>query len=567
MQTVTRNKRNFLDENLIINTWEDVESYYEALTARTLQNPDDLQRWMSDRSETDAALDEEYRWRYIRQTCDTEDETHAKVYENFIEHIMPKWMSVSNQLNKKLAESPFVGSLDKDRFFVYLRNLQAQLKLFREENIPLIQQIQLKSQEYGNIIGAMTIEHEGNEYTLPQAAVFLQNQDRALRKTIFDKLSDRRLQDRDRLNTLFSEMLAIRNQIAENAGFDNFRDYMFAELGRFDYDVKACEQFHEAIKTEVIPMVKQIHQKRKQQLNLDTLLPYDLDVDPENKPALHPFTTQEELIEKSIACLNSADSFFGSCITTMQQMDYLDLSSRKGKAPGGYNMTLPEIGVPFIFMNAAGTQRDVETMLHEAGHAVHSFLMRDLPYNFDMEISSETAELASMSMELMTFEGLDAYYNEEDKKRAISSHLEGIITILPWIALVDKFQHWIYTNPNHTVEERENTWAAMYNELSSGEVSWAGYEELAKCFWQKQLHIFEVPFYYIEYGIAQLGAIAVWRNFKQHKAAAIEAYKAALQLGATRTIPEIYKTAGIEFNFSKEYVRELVSFMKRELNA
>lgn len=565
MKTITRNKRNFLDDKLIINTWEDVESYYNELTSRAIDNEADLMRWMADRSETDAALDEEYRWRYIRQTCDTEDETHAKVYENFIEHIMPKWMIVTNQLNKKLAENPYIDSLDKNRFFVYLRNLQGQLKLFREENIPLSQQIQLKSQEYGNIIGSMTIEHEGNEYTLPQAAVFLQHQDRNLRKTIFEKTAVRRLQDRDKLNTLFSEMLEIRNQIAKNAGFDNFRDYMFAELGRYDYDVKACEQFHDAIKTEVIPLVKEIHRKRKAALNLETLFPYDLEVNTENKPPLKPFQTQEELIEKSIACLNSADSYFGGCIATMQNMEYLDLNSRKGKAPGGYNMTLPEIGVPFIFMNAAGTQRDVETMLHEAGHAVHSFLMRDLQYNFDMEIPSETAELASMSMELMTNEGLTAFYNEEDKHRAITTHLESIITMLPWIALVDKFQHWIYTNPQHTVEERENKWAELTDELGSGEVLWTGYEDLKKCFWQKQLHIFEVPFYYIEYGIAQLGAIAVWRNFKRDKAAAIQAYKSALKLGATTTIPNVYKTAAIEFNFSKEYVRELMEFLKQEL--
>ncbi len=565
MKTIIRNKRNYLAEDLIINTWDDIASYYEQLTDRNIEDREALLKWMADRSETDAALDEEYRWRYIRQTCDTEDETHTKVYENFIEHIMPKWMSATNTLNKKMAACPYVQDLDKDRFYVYLRNLKTQLQIFREENIPLSQQTQLKSQEYGSIIGAMTITHDGHEYTLPQAAVFLQNQDRELRQTIFEKTAHRRLQDRDKLNNLFNELVQIRHQMALNAGFSNFRDYMFAELGRFDYDVKACEQFHEAIKTEVLPLVKQIHQKRKAQLKVDALYPYDLEVDAQNLSALKPFTTQEELVKKSIECLNTADTFFGQCISIMNNMDYLDLSSRKGKAPGGYNMTLPEIGVPFIFMNAAGTQRDVETMLHEAGHAVHSFLMRDLQYNFDQDISSETAELASMSMELMTFDGLDAYYNEMDKKRAIETHLEGIITMLPWIALVDKFQHWIYLHPTHTTEQRENKWAELHEELSSGEVSWEGYDDLRKCFWQKQLHIFEVPFYYIEYGIAQLGAIAVWRNFKQDKHKAIQDYKDALSLGNTKSIPEIYKAAGVEFNFSREYVRELMQFLKSEL--
>ncbi len=563
---ITREKRTFLDDHLLVKTWQDIEPYFTQLTERKIDSKEDLLKWMADRSETDAVVDEEYRWRYVRQTCDTENEAYTKAYEDFIQTIMPNWLSITNKLNKKIAESPYMNELDAQRFFVYLRNLKTQLRIFREENIPLSQQVQLKSQEYGSIIGAMTIEHEEKEYTLPQAAVFLQNEDRVLRKTIYEKISKRRLKDRVQLNNLFSELLKLRHEMALNAGFENFRDYMFAELGRFDYDVSACEQFHEAIKSEVIPLVKEIHRQRKLQLNTETLFPYDLDVDPQNRPPLKPFATQEELIEKSKACLQTADPYFAECIEIMQKMGYLDLNSRKGKAPGGYNMTLPEIGVPFIFMNAAGTQRDVETMVHEAGHAVHSFQMRTLSYNFDQEIPSETAELASMSMELMTFDGLDAFYNKEDKARAIQTHLEGIITMLPWIALIDKFQHWIYTNPNHTSEERENKWQELHIELTSGEVDWSGYEDFRKTMWHKQLHIFEVPFYYIEYGIAQLGAIAVWRNFKKDKQKAIQQYKGALALGHTRPIPEMYKTAGVEFNFSAAYVRELMQFLKAELN-
>lgn len=565
MKIISRNKRSYLSDDLFVNTWQDIESYFDELLARTINSKDDLLKWIADRSETDAVIDEEYRWRYIRQTCDTEDEVHTKIYEDFITHMMPKWMTISNELNKKLASSKFIDELDQDRFFVYLRNLKSQLQLFREENIPLSQQTQLLAQEYGTIIGAMTIEHDGIEYTLPQASVFLQNQDRNLRKSIYEKVSNRRLQDREKLNNLFSELLKIRHQMALNAGFDNFRDFMFAELGRFDYDVRACEQFHEAIKSEVIPLVKKIQQKRKQQLGVTSLFPYDLEVDTENLPALKPFQTQEELVEKSIQCLDTVDSFFAECIAIMNNMNHLDLNSRKGKAPGGYNMTLPEIGVPFVFMNAAGTHRDLETMVHEAGHSVHSFLVRNLPYNFDQDITSEIAELASMSMELMTFDGLNAFYNDADKKRAIETHLEGIITMLPWIALVDKFQHWIYTNPNHTNEERELMFAKMQQELSTDEIDWTNYEDFRKTFWHKQLHIFEVPFYYIEYGIAQLGAIAVWRNYKHNKAKAIEDYKNALSLGYTKTIPEIYTTAGVQFDFSAPYVKELMNFLSKEI--
>ncbi len=564
-QTIQRKKRNFIPETLKVEDWKDVSSYYTELSERTIGNKEDLLRWMADRSELDAIVDDEYRWRYIHQTCDTENEVYKSAYERFIQDIMPNWMNTSNTLNKKIAASPFIEALDKSRFFVYLRNLQAQLALFREENIPLSQQIQLLSQEYGSTIGAMTIEHEGKEYTLPQAAVFMQRQDRNTRKTIFEKTNQRRLQDKEKLDTLFDELLKIRHQMALNAGFENFRDFMFAELGRFDYDVAACEQFHHAIKTEVIPLVNEIYTKRKNELSVDALFPYDLDVDTLNRPALQPFQTQQELIEKSIVCLQSVAPYFADCISTMDKMKYLDLESRKGKAPGGYNMTLPEMGVPFIFMNAAGTHRDLETMVHEAGHAVHSFLMRTLPYNFDQEIPSEVAELASMSMELMTFDGLHAFYNDADKKRAIETHLEGIITMLPWIALVDKFQHWIYTNPTHTAAERDAKWLALHQSLSNDIVDWDGYEHFRKSLWQKQLHIFEVPFYYIEYGIAQLGAIAVWRNYKQDKNNAIAAYKNALQLGYTKPIPDIYKNAGIEFNFSKEYVKELMSFLKAEI--
>jgi oligoendopeptidase F len=564
-KTITRDKRQFLDDALTVNTWQDIEPYFTELTTREISGKEDLLKWIADRSETDAVVDEEYRWRYIRQTCDTESEAYKSAYEDFIQTIMPNWMTVSNRLNKKIADSPHSKELDKGRFFIYLRNLHTQLQIFREENIPLSQQTQLKAQEYGTIIGAMTIEHEGKEYTLPQAGVFLQHENRDLRKTIFEKSSSRRFQDRDKLNALFSDLVKIRHQMALNAGFENFRDYMFASLGRFDYTVSDCEQFHEAIKTEVIPLVRQIHQKRKNNLQVEALKPYDLDVDPENLPALKPFTTQEELIEKSMACLSTADPFFAECISVMNNMKYLDLNSRKGKAPGGYNMTLPEIGVPFIFMNAAGTQRDVETMIHEAGHAVHSFLMRNLPYNFDQEISSESAELASMSMELMTFDGLDAFYNETDKQRAIQTHLEGIITMLPWIALIDQFQHWIYTHPDAGAEDRERKWLDMHSALTSDVIDWSGYEDFRKTMWHKQLHLFEVPFYYIEYGIAQLGAIAVWRNFRKDKQQAIEDYKRALSLGYTKTIPEMYRTAGVDFNFSGEYVRELMEFLKAQI--
>lgn len=318
--------------------------------------------------------------------------------------------------------------------------------------------------------------------------------------------------------------------------------------------------------SEVTPLLCAIHENRRNALPLETLQPYDLEVDTHNEAPLKPFDKEEELIHKSITCLNAVDPYFAECIAIMETMQHLDLESRKGKAPGGYNMSLPELGVPFIFMNAAGTQTDVETMVHEAGHAVHSFLTKELEYNFEQDFTSENAELASMSMELMSFDGLSSFYDEHNKNRAIKKHLERIITIMPWIALIDKFQHWIYLHPEHTVQEREEKWQELHSQFSGNVLSWNDYDAVQKALWHKQLHIFEVPFYYIEYGIAQLGAIGVWRNYKQDKEKAIQQYKDALALGYTKTLPEIYKTAGVSFHFDKAYVKELMQFISDEIS-
>jgi oligoendopeptidase F len=561
-QIITRPARKFVAENLVIETWDNLELYYTQLTQCVISSTDELKQLLADRSELDKIVEEDYRWRYVRQTCDTENKLYTEAYEKFLNDILPYLMKAGNDLNKKIADSPFFDQLDKERFFIYKRSLKNDLALFREENIPLKQQEQLRSQEFGSTTGMMTIEHEGKEYTLPQAGKLLQNPDRELRKTIFEKINERRLKDKDKLNALYTELIQLRHQIALNAGFSNYRDYKLAELGRFDYGVKECEQFHESIKATVVPLLNELHKEKKEKLGVESFKPYDTEVDPSGKSALNPYQAEDEFIEKSIACLNTVDRFFSDCISIMHNMKYLDLSSRKGKAPGGYNMEMPEIGVPFIFMNGAGTQRDVETMVHEAGHAVHSFLIRDLEYNFDQDITSEIAELASMSMELMTHDGLNKFYSEEDRQRAIKTHLQGIINALPWIALIDKFQHWIYTNPDHTAEEREKKWNEIYPDFSSSVVDWNSYEHFKNIIWQKQLHLFEVPFYYIEYGIAQLGAIAVYRNYKNNPGKAIQDYKNALTLGYTKPLPEIYKAAGVQFNFSNEYVQELMGFLK-----
>ncbi len=566
VQAVKRPDRQYFPNDLVFENWQSVQEFYASLQTSTVEHLDTLMEFIAKRSELDKIVEEAFRWFYVKMTCDTENEVYKNAYESFITETMPELMKVSNELNLKVYHSPAFKQLDENRFFIYKRGLKSALELYREENIPLFQEEQLKAQEFGSISGQMTIEHDGKDITLSQATVFLQNEDRNLRQIVYEKIQNRRYQDKDKLQQLFSDLVQIRHKIALNAGFDNYRDYKLAELGRFDYSVEDCEDFHESIEKVVIPVVNKIYEKRKQNLKLEQLKPYDLDVNENGGTPLHPYQTEQEFKDKSIACLNSVDSYFAECISIMDKMDYLDLSSRKGKAPGGYNMTLPEIGIPFIFMNGAGTQRDVETMVHEAGHAVHSFLMRDLAYNFDGEITSEIAELASMSMEFFTYDGLDFFYNEEDKRKAIQTHLKGVISMLPWIALIDKFQHWIYTNPNHTIEERTATWNDFFSRFSSNVTNWSDYQMYKDIVWQKQLHLFEVPFYYIEYGIAQLGSIGMYRNYLNDKASTIQNYKKALSLGYTKTIPTMYETAGVKFDFSTENVQSLVDFVAEKID-
>lgn len=565
---VEKLKRTYLPPQLDINSWEDLEPICSELTGRAIHSAADLEQWMKDRSEFESVVGEDYRWRYIQKTRDTENAEYNSAYNDFVENIQPHLMTVSNRLDKKLAESPFLPQLDQERFFIYLRSVRNNIELFREENIPLLTEVETKSKKYYEITGNMTVEVDGKELTLQQAGKFLESKDREKRERVWRKVSDRRLDDKDKFDDLFDGLLKLRHRIARNAGFDNYRDYKLQQLGRFDYGVAECEQFHDAVEKEVVPLVNKLMDHRCEQLGVDKLRPWDLAVDLGEREVETPFADEAELIEKSIRCLEKVDPYFAGCLMTMNNMGHLDLGSRKGKAPGGYNCGLPETGVPFIFMNAAGTGADVRTMLHEGGHAVHSFLMNDLDYVFDSNINSEEAELASMSMELFALDSYDAFYpTEYDKKQSIYSALEIMLVLIPWIALIDKFQHWIYTHPEHTREERAATWTEFYKRFSSGRVDWTGLEDFRENMWHRQLHVFLIPFYYIEYGIAQLGAIGMWRNFIRNPEGTIASYKKGLGIGNTRTLPEMYETAGVPFDFSREYIRDLMAFVQSRLKA
>jgi oligoendopeptidase F len=556
-------QRSYIAKDIVLKTFEDVEGYFNELLTRELNELSSYKKWLCDVSELEAFLEEDGAWRYIKMSIETTNPTLTESYTYFVTEIQPKLAPLSNDLNKKMMASDFQKELSKDSAYaIYFRSVGVQLDLFREENIAIEAYLSEKSQEYGSISAAQTIEHEGKNLTMQQASVHLKNQDEALRSEVYHKIASRRRQDIDTLNALYTDLILKRHELAKNAGFDNYRDYMFQSMGRFDYTKEACFDFHEAVAQKVVPLVKEIQQKKLQKLGKSNFKPWDLEVDPDGKEPLKPFNSGNEMLEKTIEIFNQMDAYFGDCLRTMKEMGHLDLESKEGKAPGGYNYPLYEIGVPFIFMNSVGLHRDLVTMVHEGGHAIHSFLNRELHLTAFKNIPSEAAELASMSMELLSMKYWDAFYpNPEELLRAREEHLEDILKVLPWIAQIDAFQHWVYTNPTHSEEERSAQWLVLSKRFGTGLTDWTGFEDLQAHSWQRQLHLYEVPFYYIEYGIAQLGAIGVWKNSLQNEAKAIEQYKAGLSLGYTQSLPKIYDSAGVTFDLSPKRIGELMEFV------
>ncbi len=558
--------RVFLPENFEVSDWNSIEPFFVDLSERPLKTADDLEKWLVDMSELEAVVSEDVSWRHIRMTCNTEDKSLRENFTYFMMEIQPKIQPYADQLNRKLIDSPLTSSLDKQKYFTYLRSVKKSIDLFREENIPIQSELSVLGQQYGAISGKMTITVGDQEYTLQQAMKFLENPDRDLREEVYRKVQERRLRDKDQLNNLFTELIKRRDQIARNAGFINYRDYKFVEMGRFDYTKEDCFRFHDSVKQYVLPLVEIINKYKQSRLGLDTLRPWDVDAEPANQQPLNPFKTGDELLEKTVQCFRVLSPFFADCLLTMKKMNRFDLESRIGKAPGGYNCPLAETGAPFIFMNAAGQMHDVTTMVHEGGHAVHSFLSHHLELSAFKEYPMEIAEVASMAMELFSMENWEIYFkNPEDLRRAKIQQLERVITIFPWIATIDKFQHWVYENPGHDLELRTENWYRIYNEFNSKIIDWEGLEIYQKNIWQKQLHLFEVPFYYIEYGIAQLGAIGLWKQFKKNKEHALDHYIQSLSLGGTKTLPELYEAAGLKFDFSGPYIKELMDFVEKEM--
>lgn len=547
-------------ENIKDKNWQQMKPYFEELAAEDVSSVTFLVKWLEKKDSLFAQLSEEMAWRYINMTRYSNNDEYQKKFNWFVEEIIPHTKEWDNRFNEKILASPAIAQIDKPEYQLLFDRIKKEKNLFRKENIERMSKETTTAMEFGSISGSMTIEEDGAELTMQQAATLLKSPNREKRERVFKKMWQRREQDQEALDDLMNRLIALRHQIAQEAGFENYRDYRFQELYRVDYGVAECFQFHDAIEKQIMPLVDKIHQRRKKQMKLEKLKPWDLSVDVQGKKPPQLFKDAKELTQKSIHILKKLDPFFGECLSTMEQKGFLDLESRKNKAPGGYNYPLAESNIPFIFMNASGRTDDISTMLHESGHAIHSFLTKDLPLVDFKRTPSEVAELASMSMELFSMHYWDVFFEENattEHIKAMREQLENVLLILPWVATVDAFQHWLYENPHHSNEERQQKWQEIYFRFLSKEIDYDDVPSALSLRWQAQMHIFEVPFYYIEYAIAQLGALANWIQFRKNKEEALTKYKKALSLGYTRSIPKVYEASGIRFDFSANYVGKL----------
>ncbi len=561
--TTANSPDDFVPPDLDATVWVNVEPLYQALLDRTLSCAGCLEQLLADRSELDAACSEAITNLHIQMTCHTDDELAKKAYLDFVCSVLPKLKEVGFELDAKIVRSPHAATLCR-RYEVLLRDLKADVEIFRPENIPLQTQDTTLDQQHDEICGAMTVAFRSRQHTLPEMAKYLEEADRATREAAWRGIWERRIADSERLSEIFDRMIELRAEIANNAGFNNYRDYMFTCRHRFDYTPADCVAFHRATETICVPLMRALNARRAEALGVDELRPWDLDVDVKGRPPLRPFDGSGELIGKTSRLFWRMDPALGEMFDSLTAGGCLDLESRKGKAPGGYQAYRDRSRKPFIFMNAVGLHRDLQTMVHEAGHAFHSILCQDEPLLAYRHAPIEFAEVASMSMELMALPYLGEFYTEAEVARARRQRLESIATLLPWIATIDAFQHWIYQNPGHSRAQRAGHWIEL-NDRYGPSVSWEGLENYRTMSWQRQGHLFGVPFYYIEYGIAQLGALGLWIGYRQDRAAAIECYKRALALGGSLPLPELFEAAGLSLDFGPETTKRLMDMIKREL--
>jgi oligoendopeptidase F len=560
--------RRFLPEKVDLADTTQLKKFFSQLLQKPSGSKAELEKWLDDESEFLSAVSEEGFVRHIRMTCQTDDPIMEKSYLDFVERVEPELKKMAFELDKKYLGSKARKELSPERFSVLDRRKENNVSLFREANVVVEKIDATLGQKYQKTAGAMTVTYDGAERTLQQMGKYLEEPDRSVREKTWLLVEERRFRDREVLNKLYDDMLSLRARIAANAGFGNYRDYMFRKLARFDYTPDDCFRFHEAVEKHIVPIIRELDERRKEKLGVDPLRPWDMLVDPDGREALKPFKNSKELVEKSERAFNKLDPWFAKSFKRMAGLNLLDLDSRKGKAPGGYDYELPEIRLPFIFMNSVGRDTDMRTMHHESGHAFHTFASRDANYHFLYRgecMPAEFAEVASQGMEFLAGEHLEGtFYIHEDAVRSKKEHLEDETRLFPWVATIDAFQHWVYTHPGHTVKEREDFWVELVDRFGGGE-SWNGYEHFLRSRWQRQLHLYQFPFYYIEYGISLLGAMGVWYNYRKNAKAGVEAYKKALSLGGSRPLPELFKAAGVPFDFGPKtvepYAKELRSIL------
>ena len=557
----------FIPEDFDASSWENIEPYVDDLIQRSLSCSSCLEKLISDSSNLAEHISETGALLYIGMTCDTENETKKNDFLNFVENVRPKLSKFSDKLNRRIAEHPSVGDLP-DRYDLMIRGIKSDIDIFREENIPLgVEQTKLVTKAQG-ITGGMTVEFEGEERTFPEMKAFLESNNRSMREKAWKSMVSRWMNDSEELSEIFDELIKIRHEIAKNAGFDSYTNYMFKAMHRFDYTVEDCLTFHNSIEKVCMPIVREINEKRRSSFNLEILSPWDVNEksgsgpDIEGKNPLRPFENVGEMVQKLSELFHKMSRDLGNKFDKLVEMDTLDLETRKGKAPGGYQYYLEKSRVPFIFMNAAGLQGDLETMIHESGHAFHSLYCGHLDLIDERNYPIEFAEVASMSMELLTQDEWQIFYDNDDEvNRAVLSHLEGVVFLLPWIATIDAFQHWIYANPNHTREERTEYWLSLRDRFGS-KMDWKDNEDFRELSWQQQGHLFGVPFYYIEYGIAQLGALQLWQTHRKSPEKALKDYENAMKLGNTKILPELFAAAELKLGFDEKHVDSLINEVK-----
>ena len=544
--------------------WGDYEPFFEHLLNQKITS-NNIEAWMKYWSNFSELIGEVGTDVYVSTTVDTTDKQAKKRFNTFLEDISENASNKNQKLKKKLLES----GLTPENFDIPLRAIKSEVELFCKENLPLQTKDSKLSKDYDAIIGSQTVEWEGEEITITQLSPVLLETDRKRREKAWRLAAERRLKDREKINEIWQKILEIRIKIAENANFDNYRSWRWEYLKRFDYTPKDCLNFHSAIEKVIMPHVNKLIKKRKELLGLDVLKPWDLSVDPLNREPLTPFENATELEEKCHRIFGAVDEELGNHFNVMREHKLLDLANRKGKAPGGYCTEYYHQRLPFIFMNAVGTHSDVQTMLHEGGHAFHVFESNQLPYASQREVGMEFAEVASMAMELLAApyisDNYGGFYNSQDANRARIEHLEKTIMFWPYMAVVDAFQHWAYTNPKEAMnpancdKEWTNLWKRFqtYEDLDSEE-----FADVIATGWHNKLHIYHVPFYYVEYGMAQLGAIQVWGNALKNQKNAVEQYRNALSMGGNATLPELFEAAGAKFAFDEDMLNYAVDLIE-----